>query len=174
LPLLLRALHPRIHRPERPRRVRAPDLREGRRPRSPVSELRRARRSGQCIAIGTATDPYQPAEGRLEVTRRVLEAARMVPGLYLSITTKSTLIARDAGLLHEIAAASDVTVNLSITTLDAALVRRLEPRAPRPDLRFAAMKALADAGIAARLFVMPILPGLTDGEPNLRALLAAA
>jgi DNA repair photolyase len=59
----------------------------------------------------------------------VLEAARTVPGLRLSITTKSTLVTRDAGLLSEIAAASDVTVNLSITTVDAALARRLEPRA---------------------------------------------
>ena len=139
-----------------------------------VTELRRARRSGQCVAIGTATDPYQPAEGRFEVTRRVLEVARSVPGLHLSITTKSTLVARDSGLLRELSAVSDVTVNLSITTVDAALARRLEPRAPRPDLRFAAMRALAEAGVAARLFVMPILPQLTDDEPNLRALLAAA
>jgi DNA repair photolyase len=139
-----------------------------------VAELRRARRSGQSVAIGTATDPYQPAEGRFEVTRRVLEAARTVPGLRLSITTKSTLVARDAGLLREIAAASDVTVNLSITTVDAALARRLEPRAPRPDLRFAAMKALAAAGVPARLFIMPILPRLTDDEVTVRALLVAA
>jgi DNA repair photolyase len=65
-------------------------------------------------------------------------------------------------------------VNLSIVTLDAALARRLEPRAPRPDLRFTAMRALADAGVAARLFIMPILPRLTDDEENLRALLLAA
>ena len=139
-----------------------------------VAELRRARRSGQSVAIGTATDPYQPAEGKFEVTRRALEAARMVPGILLSITTKSTLVTRDAALLREISAASDVTVNLSVTTVDAALARRLEPRAPRPDLRFAAMKALTDAGVAARLFIMPILPRLTDDEPNLRALLVAA
>jgi DNA repair photolyase len=139
-----------------------------------IGELRRARRSGQSVAIGTATDPYQPAEGRFEVTRRVLEAARAVPGLILSITTKSTLVSRDAALLRQISAASEVTVNLSVTTVDAALARRLEPRAPRPDLRFAAMKALADAGVAARLFIMPILPGLTDAEPNLRSLLVAA
>src|SRR5213593_5196816 len=76
-----------------------------------VAELRRARRSGQSVAIGTATDPYQPAEGRFEVTRRVLEAARLVPGLHLSITTKSTLVTRDAALLRQIGAASEVTVN---------------------------------------------------------------
>jgi DNA repair photolyase len=139
-----------------------------------IAELRRARRSGQSVAIGTATDPYQPAEGRFEVTRRVLEAARLVPGLHLSITTKSTLVTRDAALLRQLGAASDVTVNLSITTVDAALARQLEPRAPRPDLRFAAMKALADAGVTARLFIMPILPRLTDDEPNLRSLLVAA
>ncbi|MGH7341195.1 MAG: radical SAM protein, partial [Candidatus Rokuibacteriota bacterium] len=139
-----------------------------------VAELRRARRSGQSVAIGTATDPSQPAEGRFEVTRRVLEAARSVPGLHLSITTKSTLVARDAGLLREISAASDVTVNLSITTVDAPLARRLEPRAPRPDLRLAAMKSLADAGVAVRLFMMPILPRLTDDEANVRSLLVAA
>src|SRR6058998_4365000 len=91
-----------------------------------VAELRRARRSGQSVAIGTATDPYQPAEGKFEATRRVLEAARMVPGILLSITTKSTLVTRDAALLREISAASDVTVNLSVTTVDAALARRLE------------------------------------------------
>jgi DNA repair photolyase len=139
-----------------------------------VTELRRARRSGQIVAIGTATDPYQPAEGRFEVTRRVLEAARAVPGLHLSITTKSTLVSRDTDLLREISAASEVTVNLSITTVDAALARRLEPRAPRPDLRLRAMQELADGGVAARLFIMPILPLLTDGEDNLRALLQGA
>jgi len=139
-----------------------------------VTEFRRARRSGQTVALGTATDPYQPAEGRFDVTRRILEAAREVPGLHLSITTKSTLVTRDAGLLRTIAEASEVTVNLSITTTDPALARRLEPRAPRPDLRFGAMRTLADAGVATRLFIMPILPGLTDDEANLRTLLAAA
>jgi DNA repair photolyase len=139
-----------------------------------VAELRRARRSGQSVAIGTATDPYQPAEGKFEVTRRILEAVCSVPGLCLSITTKSTLVARDARLLREIAAASELTVNLSIVTVDPALARRLEPRAPRPDLRFAAMRSLAEAGVPTRLFVMPILPRLTDGQTNLRALLLAA
>lgn len=139
-----------------------------------VTELRRARNSGLVVALGTATDPYQPAEAKFEVTRRVLEAALEVPGLLLSITTKSTLVVRDAGILREIGTKSEVTVNLSITTVDPALARRLEPRAPRPDLRFDAMRALADAGVATRLFVMPILPLLTDGEANLRSLLVAA
>jgi len=139
-----------------------------------IAAFRRARRSGQLVALGTATDPYQPAEAKFEVTRRVLEAAREVPGLSLSITTKSTLVARDAQLLRQVGAASEVTVNLSVTTTDPALARRLELRAPRPDLRFAAMRALADAGVPTCLFIMPILPLLTDDEANLRALLVAA
>ena len=139
-----------------------------------VAELRRARKSGLLVALGTATDPYQPAEARFEVTRGLLEAAREVPGVRLSITTKATLVARDADLLVEIARASELSVNFSITTADPALARRLEPRAPRPDLRFGAMASLARAGIETRLFMMPVLPVLTDGEDNIRDLLAAA
>src|SRR5213083_1606075 len=143
-------------------------------PGSLVAELKRARRSGLLVALGTATDPYQPAESRFEVTRRVLEAASMVVGVRLSITTKSVLVRRDLTLLREIAARSEVSVNFSIPTLDQALARRLEPRAPRPDLRFEAMTALAAGGIPTRLFIMPVLPRLTDGEANLRALLVRA
>ena len=120
-----------------------------------------------------AMDPYQPAEAAFEVTRRLLEAARAVPGLRLSITTKSTLIARDAALLAELGRRAEISVNFSVPTVDAALARRLEPRAPRPDLRLGAMEALASAGVTTRLFMMPILPRLTDGEANLAALLAA-
>lgn len=139
-----------------------------------VAELKRVRKSGLLVALGTATDPYQPAEARFEVTRRLLEAAREVPGVRLSITTKGTLVARDAELLAEIARDSELSVNFSITTADPALARRLEPRAPRPDLRFDALAALARAGITTRLFMMPVLPLITDGEDNLRALLGAA
>ena len=138
-----------------------------------VAELVRARKSGLLVALGTATDPYQPAEARFEVTRRLLEAAQEVPGLRLSITTKSTLVTRDAALLAATARTSEVSVNFSITTADAALARRLEPRAPRPDLRFQAMAELAGAGVETRLFIMPVLPLITDGEENLRALLLA-
>jgi DNA repair photolyase len=138
------------------------------------AELKRARQSGLLVALGTATDPYQPAESKFGVTRRVLEAAARVGGVRLSITTKSTLVGRDLALLQAIAARSEISVNFSITTLDPALARRLEPRAPRPDLRFEAMAALAAGGIPARLFIMPVLPRLTDGETNLRALLVRA
>src|SRR5437773_2363526 len=143
-------------------------------PGSLVAELKRARRSGLLVALGTATDPYQPAESKFGVTRRVLEAAAKVEGVRLSITTKSTLVGRDLALLQAIAARSEVSVNFSIATLDRALARRLEPRAPRPDLRFEALALLAAGGIPTRLFMMPVLPRLTDGEANLRALLVAA
>jgi DNA repair photolyase len=136
--------------------------------------LKKARASGEEVAIGTATDPYQPADGRFRVTRDVLRAITRVRGLRLGITTKCASIVRDLDLLKEIAVASSVTVNISLISLDADLLRLLEPRAPRPDLRLGAMRTLAEAGIPVRLFVMPILPAITDGEPGLRELLQAA
>ncbi len=142
--------------------------------RALLESLRRARASDLEIAIGTATDPYQPAEARYRVTRRLLDVVRRVPGLRLGITTKSPLVTRDLDLLSEIARRSELWVNLSIVTLDVDLARTLEPQAPRPDLRFKAMSGLSSAGIATRLFAMPILPGLTDGDGTLGPLLDAA
>ncbi|HSL50234.1 MAG TPA: radical SAM protein [Candidatus Deferrimicrobiaceae bacterium] len=139
-----------------------------------LSGLLRARDTGQEIAIGTATDPYQPAEGRFRVTRGVLEVMARVPGLRVGLTTKSTGILRDQDLLARIARASDLWVNVSLISLDGPLLRQIEPRAPRPDLRLEAVRSLSAAGIRARLFLMPVLPGLTDGEAGLRELLAAA
>src|SRR5207244_11829632 len=133
-----------------------------------------ARESGEEVAIGTATDPYQPAEGRFGVTRSVLEAVRRVPGLRVGITTKSPAVTRDLELLREIAASGEVMVNVSIASKDAALLRRIEPRAPRPDLRLAAMAELTAAGVATRLFAMPVLPYLTDGGAELAALFHGA
>jgi len=137
------------------------------------ADLLRARASGQEVAIGAATDPYQPAEARFAITRGVLEAMAEVPGLRIGITTKSTGITRDLEVLREIARTSDLHVNFSVMSMDADLLRRTEPRAPRPDLRMAAMRALVAAGIPCRLFAMPVLPLITDGEHGLRALLDA-
>ncbi len=136
--------------------------------------LERARRSGMLVAVGTATDPYQAGEGGFEVTRGLLEAVRALPGIRLSITTKGTLVTRDLDLLRAIAERSELSVNFSVTTTDAELARLLEPRAPRPDLRLAAMQRLAEAGLATRLFMMPVLPYLTDGDASIGALLQAA
>ena len=139
-----------------------------------LADLKRARDGGQEVAIGTATDPYQPAEARFAITRAVLEAVSLVPGLRIGITTKSAALTRDIDLLARIARSSDLHVNFSVISLDADLLRVLEPRAPRPDLRLRAMRAAADAGVATRLFVMPVLPLITDGQSGLRALLKAA
>ena len=129
---------------------------------------------GQHIAIGTATDPYQPAEEEFGATRATLEAMAREEGLSVSITTKSNRVVRDIELIRRVGEKSSISVNLSITTLDQRLARRLEPRAPRPDLRLAAVTRLREAGIAAGVFAMPVLPGITDREQDLDALARAA
>jgi DNA repair photolyase len=129
---------------------------------------------GEHIAIGSATDPYQPAEREFGATRSILEEMARQRGLSVSITTKSNLVLRDVALLRRIAARSEIFVNITVTTPHARLARLLEPRAPRPDLRLAAVRELRRAGIAAGVFVIPVLPGLTDGEGDLDALARAA
>ncbi len=130
--------------------------------------------SPESIAIGTATDPYQPAEREFGVTRSLLERIAERSGISLSITTKSNLITRDVDLLRRIAAQNDLSINITVTTLRPRLARLLEPRAPRPDLRLAALRSLRDAGLAAGVFAMPVLPGLTDREADLDKLFLAA
>ncbi len=129
---------------------------------------------GEHIAIGTATDPYQPAEREFGATRAILEQMAERRGLSVSITTKSDQVLRDLDLLRRISEHSAVSVNLSITTLRTRLARILEPRAPRPDLRMNAVRELRRAGIAAGVFAMPVLPGITDREEDLDALARAA
>lgn len=136
-------------------------------------ELARADRRDH-IAIGTATDPYQPAERRYVRTRSILEVFAGESGRYLGITTKSDLVLRDLELLREIARRNVIGVNLTITTLDENLARLLEPRAPRPALRLEAVRRLAEAGIPAGVFPNPVMPGLTDGERALDRLAKAA
>ena len=128
----------------------------------------------EAIAIGTATEPYQPAERRFLVTRQILTVFAGEQGRRLSITTKSDLVLRDLDLLHRIARANFLHINITITTLNRRLARRLEPRAPRPDLRLSAVRELARAGLEVGVFPNPILPLLTDTEENLEALAAAA
>jgi DNA repair photolyase len=129
---------------------------------------------GEHIAIGTATDPYQPAEREFGATRSILEKMVKREGLSVSITTKSNQVVRDIDLLKRISERSSLTVNLSITTLRAPLARTLEPRAPRPDLRLGAVRELRDAGISAGVLAMPIVPGITDAPEDLDALAKAA
>jgi DNA repair photolyase len=119
------------------------------------------------IALGTATDPYQPIERRTEITRSLLEVFSRKSGYRLGIVTKSRLIERDIDLLVQIARRNMLVVHITITTPDAKLARLLEPRAPRPDLRFQAIKRLREAGIVAGVFGSPLLPGITDNEEAL-------
>ena len=128
---------------------------------------------GEHIAIGTATDPYQPAEKEFGATRAILERMAEREGLSISITTKSNQVLRDVELLQKIAAKSALSVNLSVTTVKTRLARLLEPRAPRPDLRLEAVQKLREAGITAGVLAMPVLPGLTDSEKDLDALAKA-
>ncbi len=128
------------------------------------------------IAIGTATDPYQPIERQARVTQAVLEVLSRQSGLRIGLVTKSTLIERDIGLLQAIAERNTLTLHITITTTDAALARKLEPRAPRPDLRFHAVRRLREAGLTTGVLCSPLLPGITDNGPalNLVAREAAA
>jgi len=135
-------------------------------------ELRQVKR-GEEIAIGTATDPYQPAERRFEVTRGILEEFARHEGLELGMVTKSDLVLRDLDLLRTIAERNSLFVSITITTLNVNLARLLEPRAPRPDLRLEAVRELNHAGVPAGVNCAPVLPGITDAPADLEALVRA-
>jgi DNA repair photolyase len=137
-------------------------------------ELQSSAVRGEHIAIGTATDPYQPAEREFGATRAILEEMAQLEGLSVSITTKSDQVLRDIDLLKRIHERSRISVNLSVTTPRRGLARLLEPRAPRPDLRIGAVRTLRQAGIRAGILVMPVLPGLTDRTADLEILARAA
>jgi DNA repair photolyase len=119
-------------------------------------------RPNEEIAMGTATDPYQPIERRMRVTRSLMEVMSECRGLKLGIVTKSTLILRDIDLLTKFAEHNRLAIHLSITTPDAKLARILEPRAPRPDLRFKTVLELRRAGLRTGVLCCPIMPGIND------------
>ncbi len=126
------------------------------------------------IAIGTATDPYQPAEREHGVTRACLEELAKREGLSISVITKSNQIVRDIDLFKKISERSELSLNITITTLRPKLARLLEPRAPRPDLRLAAVRQLREAGLAVGVSAAPLIPGITDREGDLEAVAEAA
>jgi DNA repair photolyase len=136
--------------------------------------LARAVRAGELIALGTATDPYQPGETDLGVTRTFLEQVAQHRGARLGITTKGAGILRDLDLLATIHARSSLSIHVSLISVNAELLRELEPWAPPPDVRLSVMRRLRDAGLEVSIGVAPILPGLTDDEPALDALFARA
>lgn len=128
----------------------------------------------EMIAIGTATDCYQPAESRFRVTRRILEVLAEDRGRQISLISKSNLMARDADLLSRIARRNVLHVTFTVTTMDRDLARLLEPKAPRPDLRIDAVRRLAGCGIAVGVFSSPVLPLLNDSYASLFAVASAA
>lgn len=128
-------------------------------------------RRGEQIALGTATDAYQPGEATFGVTRRFLELVASQRGVRLSITTKGALILRDLDLLRRIHERSRLSIHVSLISADAALLRRIEPLAPPPEVRLEVMRRLADAGLDVSLSLAPVLPALTDSEQDLELLL---
>jgi DNA repair photolyase len=136
-------------------------------------ELRAKRWKGESIAMGTATDPYQRAEGRYRLTRGIVETLTEFRNPF-SILTKGTLILRDLDLLVEAAEVTDVSTALSIGTVDEDVWRRSEPGTPHPRKRMEAVAKLKDAGIPCGVMIAPVLPGISDSEEQLRAVIEAA
>ncbi len=137
------------------------------------SEVTRRGWRRETVAIGAATDPYQPAEGRYRLTRgciEVLGAARTP----IDMITRGPLVVRDIDVLRDASRRADVRVSVSIATLDESLSGRLEPGVAPPRQRLRAIRALTDAGIAAGVALAPVLPGLTDAPEALAAVLRAA
>jgi DNA repair photolyase len=136
-------------------------------------ELRKVK-PGEEIAIGTATDPYQPAERRYGITGAIVEEFSRHRGLELGIVTKSTLLLRDLDIFRKIAEHNEFSITITVTTMNADLARILEPRAPRPDLRMDAVRKLNEAGIHAGVSCCPVIPGITDASRDLEAVVKAA
>src|SRR6185437_13704670 len=136
-------------------------------------ELRKVK-PGEDIALGTATDPYQPIEKKLEITRTILEEIARHSGLEVGIVTKSAMLARDIDVLREIGEHNRISVSFTVTTVDTELARILEPRAPRPDLRLECLRKLREAGIRAGVICAPVLPRITDAPKQLESVVRAA
>jgi DNA repair photolyase len=136
------------------------------------AELAARRWAGHHIAMGTNTDPYQRCEGKYHLTQGIVKALRDAANPF-SILTKSTLILRDLDLLVEAARHADVRVNLSIGTLDDEVWHLSEPGTPRPRARVEAVRRLNDAGVPCGVLIAPILPGLSDGDDQLRDVVSA-
>jgi DNA repair photolyase len=136
-------------------------------------ELARASWQHEDVAIGAATDPYQPAEGRYKLTRACLEALRDASNPF-SIITRGPMIVRDLDVLVEAARRASVSVTFSVPTVDEEVWKRTEPSTAHPRQRLKAVRALVDAGVNARVGMAPILPGISDRPEQLREVVRAA
>jgi DNA repair photolyase len=135
------------------------------------SELRR--RPDGSVAIGTATDPYQPIEGKYKLTRGCLEALVEYP-MPTSIVTKGPLVVRDIDVLQELDARTDLIVFFSVPCVDEEIVRKTDPGTAPAKQRLRALRMLRDAGLDAAVLCMPVLPGISDSEESLDAAARAA
>jgi len=136
-------------------------------------ELARPSWQYEHVAIGAATDPYQPAEGRYNLTRACLEALRDESNPF-SIITRGPMIVRDLDVLVEAAQRAPVSITFSVPTVDEEVWKRTEPSTAHPRQRLKAVKALVDAGVSARVGMAPILPGISDRPEQLREVVRAA
>jgi DNA repair photolyase len=136
-------------------------------------ELARPSWRRESVAIGAATDPYQPAEGKYRLTRRCLQVLAAARNPF-SIVTRGPLIVRDIDVLQEASRRAEVEVSVSVATLDEAIRRRTEPGTAPAHQRLRAVRRLVDAGIRAGVGLAPVLPGITDGADHLAAVVRAA
>ena len=136
-------------------------------------ELRRPKWRRESIAIGTATDPYEPAESQYKLTRRILQVLREFENP-VSITTKGVLVRRDTDVLKDLGEVADVRVTFSIGTINQEDWKRTEPGAPNPLARLEAMQYLVENGIQAGVMMAPLLPGISDSYESINATVEAA
>ena len=136
-------------------------------------ELRRPKWRGESIAIGTATDPYEPAEAEYQLTRRILGVLRDF-GNPASITTKGVLVRRDVDVLLELSQVAEVRVTFSVGSIDDQVWQLTEPGAPRPMARLETMQFLVESGVSAGVMMAPLLPGISDSRESINAVAAAA
>ncbi len=140
----------------------------------PRIRRRTARDGPQSIVIGTATDPYQPAERQYQITRAVLGRLRDERGFRIGIITKSPLVCRDTGLLRQLARQHWLSVYISLVSADIRVIKLFEARSPMPHTRLKALEELTSAGVRAGVIVAPILPGITDSQWQIDQLVRAA
>jgi DNA repair photolyase len=136
-------------------------------------ELQRRSWRNESIAIGTASDPYEPAEAEYKITRRLLKVLQDFHNP-VTITTKGVLVRRDVDILAELSQVADVHVNFSIGTINEKVWRTMEPGTPRPEARLEAMQYLVENGVSAGVNMAPLLPGISDDEANMQAVAEAA
>ena len=136
-------------------------------------ELRRPKWKGESIAIGTASDPYEPAEAHYQLTRRILQVLRDFHNP-ASITTKGVLVRRDVDLLLELSQSAEVRVTFSVGSIDEGVWKLTEPGAPSPLARLEAMQFLVERGVQAGVMMAPLMPGISDSSEGIDAVAAAA